>query len=192
MSEPVRLPVLPLDDEVVLPGMVVPLDLSDAEVRAAVDAARAAAERPQRRARHPFHQWQCGAAAGPAGRRPRTAAIGTRAAIEQLGRLPNGNRGRRRPRHRPDDDRHRHHRARRGALGGGDQRHRRRLRPAGRRAGDRAEAPADRAACTSAATWQIAEVVEGIDDARPAGGPGRLRAVPESRPEAAGCWRAWT
>ncbi|MFD7404986.1 endopeptidase La [Streptomyces sp. NPDC059866] len=37
------LPVLPLDSEVVLPGMVVPLDLSDAEVRAAVEAAQAAA-----------------------------------------------------------------------------------------------------------------------------------------------------
>ncbi|MBN3932161.1 endopeptidase La [Streptomyces verrucosisporus] len=37
------LPVLPLDDEVVLPGMVVPLDLSDAEVRAAVEAAQSAA-----------------------------------------------------------------------------------------------------------------------------------------------------
>ncbi|WEH35835.1 endopeptidase La [Streptomyces sp. AM 4-1-1] len=39
---PLALPVLPLDDEVVLPGMVVPLDLSDAEVRAAVEAAQAA------------------------------------------------------------------------------------------------------------------------------------------------------
>ncbi|MFF3640292.1 endopeptidase La [Streptomyces sp. NPDC002564] len=37
------LPVLPLDDEVVLPGMVVPFDLSDADVRAAVEAAQAAA-----------------------------------------------------------------------------------------------------------------------------------------------------
>src|ERR1043165_8500913 len=35
--------VLPLDDEVVLPGMVVPLDLNDADVRAAVEAAQAAA-----------------------------------------------------------------------------------------------------------------------------------------------------
>src|SRR5258708_25724507 len=35
------LPVLPLDDAVVLPGMVVPLDLTDREVSAAVDAARA-------------------------------------------------------------------------------------------------------------------------------------------------------
>ena len=36
------LPVLPLDDAVVLPGMVVPLDMTDTEVRAAVEAARAA------------------------------------------------------------------------------------------------------------------------------------------------------
>ncbi|WP_424891138.1 endopeptidase La [Streptomyces sp. XH2] len=43
MSAPLTLPVLPLDDEVVLPGMVVPLDLSDADVRAAVEAAQAAA-----------------------------------------------------------------------------------------------------------------------------------------------------
>lgn len=39
---PLTLPVLPLDDEVVLPGMVVPLDLSDTDVRAAVEAAQAA------------------------------------------------------------------------------------------------------------------------------------------------------
>ncbi|WP_255954891.1 endopeptidase La [Streptomyces odontomachi] len=37
------LPVLPLDDDVVLPGMVVPLDLSDNDVRAAIEAAQAAA-----------------------------------------------------------------------------------------------------------------------------------------------------
>ncbi|MGW7086324.1 endopeptidase La [Streptomyces sp. NPDC054871] len=42
-STPLTLPVLPLDDEVVLPGMVVPFDLSDADVRAAVEAAQAAA-----------------------------------------------------------------------------------------------------------------------------------------------------
>ncbi|SCK31182.1 endopeptidase La [Streptomyces sp. WMMB 322] len=49
-STPLTLPVLPLDDEVVLPGMVVPLDLSDSEVRGAVEAARAAAgkgEKPE-------------------------------------------------------------------------------------------------------------------------------------------------
>ncbi|MET8208651.1 LON peptidase substrate-binding domain-containing protein, partial [Streptomyces sp. NPDC005373] len=42
-STPLTLPVLPLDDEVVLPGMVVPLDLNDNDVRAAVEAAQAAA-----------------------------------------------------------------------------------------------------------------------------------------------------
>lgn len=42
-STSLTLPVLPLDDEVVLPGMVVPLDLNDADVRAAVEAAQAAA-----------------------------------------------------------------------------------------------------------------------------------------------------
>ncbi|HJQ01230.1 MAG TPA: endopeptidase La [Jatrophihabitans sp.] len=41
MAETHSLPVLPLDDVVVLPGMVVPLPLSDTEVRAAVEAARA-------------------------------------------------------------------------------------------------------------------------------------------------------
>ena len=40
MSETLTLPVLPLDDEVVLPGMVVPIELSDPEVRGAVDAAQ--------------------------------------------------------------------------------------------------------------------------------------------------------
>ena len=43
-NEPFSLPVLPLDDVVVLPGMVVPLPLSDAEVRAAVEAAQASTD----------------------------------------------------------------------------------------------------------------------------------------------------
>ena len=37
MSETLTLPVLPLDDEVVLPGMVVPLETSQPEVGAAID-----------------------------------------------------------------------------------------------------------------------------------------------------------
>src|ERR1700745_1550583 len=40
MSETLTLPVLPLDDEVVLPGMVVPIELTDTEVRGAIEAAR--------------------------------------------------------------------------------------------------------------------------------------------------------
>ncbi|WP_406203019.1 endopeptidase La [Kitasatospora sp. NBC_01560] len=78
-STPLTLPVLPLDDEVVLPGMVVPLDLKDTEVRAAVEAARAAA--------------------GGTGKPqvllvPRVdgsyAAAGTLATVEQVGRLADG------------------------------------------------------------------------------------------------------
>ncbi|KIH97906.1 Lon protease [Streptomonospora alba] len=83
-------PVLPLDDEVVLPGMVVPVDISDSEVRAAVDAARAGTE---------------GAAKAPGIRsgsaaKPRVlivprldgnyAAVGSVAVIEQIGRTPEG------------------------------------------------------------------------------------------------------
>ncbi len=81
-STPLTLPVLPLDDEVVLPGMVVPLDLSDTEVRAAVEAAQAAAS---------------------SGNKPRVllvprvdgnyAGIGTLGRIEQVGRLSDGDPG---------------------------------------------------------------------------------------------------
>jgi ATP-dependent Lon protease len=83
-SNPLTLPVLPLDDEVVLPGMVVPLDLTDSEVRAAVEAAQAA---------HP---------AGSPGK-PRVllvpridgkyAAVGTLGTVEQVGRLSDGDPG---------------------------------------------------------------------------------------------------
>ncbi len=44
MAETFTLPVLPLDDAVVLPTMVVPLDMSEGEVRAAIEAARAVAD----------------------------------------------------------------------------------------------------------------------------------------------------
>ena len=40
MSETLTLPVLPLADDVVLPGMVVPIELSDTDVRGAIEAAR--------------------------------------------------------------------------------------------------------------------------------------------------------
>ncbi len=84
MPETLSLPVLPLDDNVVLPTMVVPLDLSAAEPRAAIEAAQLAA-----------------AAAGGDARadvllvpRPdgKYAPVGTLASIEQVGRLPSGER----------------------------------------------------------------------------------------------------
>ncbi|MFJ6618478.1 endopeptidase La [Kitasatospora sp. NPDC091335] len=78
-STPLTLPVLPLDDEVVLPGMVVPLDLKDSEVRAAVEAARAAAT---------------GSGKPQVLLVPRMdgsyAAAGTLATVEQVGRLADG------------------------------------------------------------------------------------------------------
>ncbi|MDT7788664.1 MAG: ATP-dependent Lon protease [Pseudonocardiales bacterium] len=81
MGETLALPVLPLDDVVVLPGMVVPIRISgadaSAEARAAVDAATTAAN----------HQVLLV---------PRLdgkyAAVGTLAEIEQVGRLPGGER----------------------------------------------------------------------------------------------------
>jgi ATP-dependent Lon protease len=84
-STSLTLPVLPLDDEVVLPGMVVPLDLSDTEVRAAVEAAQAAAR------------------AEGSGSKPQVllvpridgtyAGIGVLGTVEQVGRLSDGDPG---------------------------------------------------------------------------------------------------
>jgi ATP-dependent Lon protease len=71
------LPVLPLDDAVVLPGMVVPLDLTDREVSAAVDAARA--ERAD--------SAELLLVPRPDGK---YAAYGTLAVVEQTGRLRGG------------------------------------------------------------------------------------------------------
>ncbi len=81
-STPLTLPVLPLDDEVVLPGMVVPLDLSDTEVRAAVEAAQAAAS-PGNKPRVLLVPRVDGTYAG----------IGTLGKVEQVGRLSDGDPG---------------------------------------------------------------------------------------------------
>jgi ATP-dependent Lon protease len=92
MSKTVTLPVLPLDDEVVLPAMVVPLSLSDDEVRGAIDTARTAAGSPG-----------LGALPEDKDDKPRVlivprvngkyAAVGTLAVVEQMGRLPSGEPG---------------------------------------------------------------------------------------------------
>jgi ATP-dependent Lon protease len=90
MSETLTLPVLPLDDEVVLPGMVVPLETSQPEIAAALDAARV----PSRAAVPGIRSDE----------KPRVllvprlpdrglAAVGTLAVVEQIGRLPGGEPG---------------------------------------------------------------------------------------------------
>src|SRR5712691_2965483 len=83
MSETLSLPVLPLADTVVLPTMVVPVDMSDAQIRASIEAAQLSA---------------AAADAGDATARvllvPRLdgkySAIGTLGIVEQVGRLPTG------------------------------------------------------------------------------------------------------
>ena len=80
MSDVLTLPVLPLDDAVVLPGMVVPVRLDAPDTRAAVDAAGA------------------GGRENDDGRRVlvvpridgRYGSVGVVAVLEQIGRLPNG------------------------------------------------------------------------------------------------------
>jgi ATP-dependent Lon protease len=82
-SAPLTLPVLPLDGEVVLPGMVVPLDLSDSEVRAAVEAAQAAARSEPGKPRVLLVPRVDGTYAA-------TGVLGT---VEQVGRLADGDPG---------------------------------------------------------------------------------------------------
>ncbi|MGI8458635.1 MAG: endopeptidase La [Propionibacteriaceae bacterium] len=76
MTQLLKLPVLPLSDSVVLPGMVVPLALDELDVRAAVDAAQAGEDRlllvPRLDGEY--------------------AAVGVTAVLEQVGRMPNGQR----------------------------------------------------------------------------------------------------
>lgn len=83
MESTVVLPVLPLDGEVVLPGMVVPLDLSEAEIRAAVEAARAAARSGSGKPKVLLVPRIDGTYA-------KTGVLGT---VEQVGRLADGDPG---------------------------------------------------------------------------------------------------
>ena len=89
MSEILTLPVLPLDDQVVLPGMVVPLETSQPEVSAAIDAARV----PSRQV--PGMRSEAKARVLLVPRLPDRglAGVGTLATVEQVGRLPGGQPG---------------------------------------------------------------------------------------------------
>jgi ATP-dependent Lon protease len=83
MPETVSLPVLPLDDTIVLPTMVVPLDTSGPEVRAAIEAARLDASAPEKSDERPQVLLV-----------PRLngkySPVGTLGSVEQVGRLPSG------------------------------------------------------------------------------------------------------
>ncbi|MFC9251326.1 endopeptidase La [Amycolatopsis thailandensis] len=90
MTDNRLLPVLPLDDDVVLPGMIVPLDLADTETRAAVESAQA---------NTPAQASFPGIRSGAATKAevlivPRVhgeyAELGTIATVERIGRVPGG------------------------------------------------------------------------------------------------------
>src|SRR6201994_4572049 len=90
MSETLTLPVLPLDDEVVLPGMVVPIELTDTEIRGAIDAARnkAPGQVPGMRSEAKARVLLVPRLADRG-----LAGVGTLAVVEQVGRLPGGQPG---------------------------------------------------------------------------------------------------
>jgi ATP-dependent Lon protease len=89
MSETLTLPVLPLDDEVVLPGMVVPLETSQPEVGAAIDAARI----PSRHVPGMRSEQRARVLLVPRLPDRGLAGVGTLAVVEQVGRLPGGEPG---------------------------------------------------------------------------------------------------
>ncbi|MEU3621771.1 endopeptidase La [Amycolatopsis coloradensis] len=90
MTDNRLLPVLPLDDDVVLPGMIVPLDLADTETRAAVESAQATTP-----AQASFPGIRSSAATkAEVLIVPRAhgeyAELGTIATVERIGRVPGG------------------------------------------------------------------------------------------------------
>src|SRR5215813_3852206 len=89
MSETLTLPVLPLDDDVVLPGMVVPLETSQPEVGAAIDAARM----PSRLVPGVRSEQSARVLLVPRLADRGLAGTGTLAVVEQVGRLPGGQPG---------------------------------------------------------------------------------------------------
>jgi len=76
MTQTLKLPVLPLTDSVVLPGMVVPIRLDQPEPRAAVDAAQSGSDRRVLLVPRPDGHY--------------ASSVGTIAVLEQVGRMPTG------------------------------------------------------------------------------------------------------
>ena len=89
MSETLTLPVLPLDEDVVLPGMVVPLETSQPEIGAAIDAARM----PSRQVPGVHSEVRARVLLVPRLPDRGLAGVGTLAVVEQVGRLPGGQPG---------------------------------------------------------------------------------------------------
>src|ERR1700735_3798866 len=89
MTETLTLPVLPIDDEVVLPGMVVPRETSQPEVGAAIDAARL----PSRQVPGMRSEIKAQVLLVPRLPDRGLAGVGTLALVEQVGRLPGGQPG---------------------------------------------------------------------------------------------------
>ncbi|MEV6909688.1 endopeptidase La [Amycolatopsis sp. NPDC051071] len=90
MTDNRLLPVLPLDDDVVLPGMIVPLDLADTETRAAVESAQA---NTPAQASFPGIRSGAGAKAEVlivTRVHGEYAELGTIATVERIGRVPGG------------------------------------------------------------------------------------------------------
>src|ERR1017187_6731645 len=83
MSDALSLPVLPLDDTVVLPTMVVPVDTSGTEARAAIEAAQISAGADGASQATP-HGLLVPRVDG------KYSSVGTLGAVEQIGRLPSG------------------------------------------------------------------------------------------------------
>ena len=79
MTETLKLPVLPLTDSVLLPGMVIPVRLDEPEISAAVDAAQSQSDSGVDRKVLVVPRLD-----------GRYAAVGTVAVLEQVGRLPSG------------------------------------------------------------------------------------------------------
>ena len=155
MSETLSLPVLPLDDTVVLPTMVVPVDISGAEVRAAIEAARLSAGTTGRRQ-------AAGAAGAPAGRQ----VLAGRHARRRRADRPAAQRraGRGDPRPVPGQDRHRDRRPGRRTVGRG-HRSRTSRRPArAPRSWPASTAGWPRRSCRSAARGRSSTSCSGITD----------------------------
>ena len=152
MTETLKLPVLPLSDSVVLPGMVVPLRLDEAEIQSAVDAASSADRKvlvvPRLDGKY--------------------AAIGTVAVLEQIGRLPAASR-RRGARCAAGPDRHGRHRPRRRAVGGG---HRPAPATAAARSSPATTRPWSSSILQQRGAWQV---IDSVAAGRPTRGARRRR-----------------